>query len=80
MQPQVVTIKQGLKCTDSDGGKNEYVKGVVMMNTQVMFTDRCVDPYQIEEAYCDSVGSARPYYKKYFQMCDNGCSDGACKN
>jgi len=70
-------------CTDSDYGRNYYVKGYVNQ----VWEDVCLDPVcdevtgecqpegQLEEYYCDGNGKADEVI-----VCENGCSDGACIN
>jgi hypothetical protein len=56
-------------CTDSDGGKNYYQKGVA--NT---FTDYCIDNNMLREFYCEKNGDSNTVS----YQCPNGCSDGMC--
>jgi hypothetical protein len=72
-------------CTDSDGGKNYYVKGTVTYNGQT-YTDSCtyctgVAPYSVTcgavvEYYCEN-----GVMKQETHVCENGytCQDGACQ-
>lgn len=72
-------------CTDSDGGKDYYVKGQfsgMWEGTFITNTDSCLDPidwdnvYSSEylgEAYCEN-----DILKIEKYTCPNGCSDGAC--
>ncbi|GEM_PF-2774779 len=61
-------------CTDSDGGKNYFVRGTVTNQTGSS-TDLCyAADKRIAEYYCDSNG-----YRVYeWYDCVNGCSNGAC--
>ncbi|MFH0936119.1 MAG: hypothetical protein V1815_00380, partial [Candidatus Woesearchaeota archaeon] len=69
-------------CTDSDGGKNIYVKGTLIFNTEE-YTDYCKDLttstnplYEgkiLNEMYCTSNG-----YSSIEYVCPYGCLDGAC--
>ena len=68
------------QCTDSDGGKDYYVKGTCKDNigTTNTMTDFCVGN-DLYETYCDNtfegyqcVQAGTPY------KCPNGCQDGAC--
>jgi len=63
------------KCTDSDGGKNYYVKGYVKGYFGVK-EDICFDENYLNEATCDSAGN----YLSVGYICPNGCYDGACIN
>lgn len=73
-----------LKCTDSDGGKNYYVKGSTygMYGGQMgTFPDACCSGDRCDyttgdrvlETYCDGQYIRTEPYK-----CPNGCKDGAC--
>jgi len=70
-------------CTDSDGGRDYYMKGIVSYGNWTR-TDRCGlydnnpsnDPNDLNEFYCRSDGEGvEEVYK-----CPNGCKDGACLN
>jgi hypothetical protein len=69
------------ECTDSDGGKNYYVKGTV---TPYNKTDSCITDFSntniemgdLEEYYCTDDENEPWALKRYY--CSNGCSDGAC--
>jgi hypothetical protein len=76
-------------CTDSDGGRNYYVKGTVTYNGQT-YTDSCayctgaclpgipctVNCYAVVEYYCEN-----GVMKQETHLCGSGytCQDGACK-
>ena len=70
-------------CTDSDGGKDYYVKGQAILSTGANLIDHCPtqSPYKagitLLEAYCTDES---PYvvYQEY--DCPNGCENGACKS
>jgi len=67
-------------CTDSDGGKNYYVKGTVKVCTSgetgtcTVASDSC-DIYNknVKELYCDGNAMVSVAY-----ACPSGCKDGAC--
>jgi hypothetical protein len=61
-------------CTDSDGGKNYYVKGTACEQNGNLecATDSC-DGDVLVEFYCDDGDLDEQEYE-----CPNGCSDGAC--
>jgi len=64
-------------CTDTDGGKNYYVKGTVT-NRWGSFTDSCDNSfpeYNLREYYCDSNNGK---IRSTLYYCPNGCKDGAC--
>ena len=65
------------KCTDSDGGKDYYVKGTVSYSSGSM-TDICsgYNNQSVEEYYCDD--DPDYFYKVYTYNCPNSCKDGAC--
>ena len=73
-------------CTDSDNGKNYFVKGTTTgpfryhgtLEPVTTVTDSCLgDVYNtLMENYCNSDGT-----RDWLQfMCPNGCEDGACTN
>lgn len=75
-----------MKCTDSDGGKNEFVKGTVRIG-KVVIDDICSDKLTgaskdncdgehcyVNEFFC--VGDNDYTFKQIF--CPNGCKNGAC--
>lgn len=69
-------------CTDSDDGKNYYVKGAAKNSSGTQRTDVCQINLSsntatgvLFEAICDSNNAAN--YSSY--TCPNGCSDGVCK-
>jgi hypothetical protein len=65
-------------CTDSDGGKNYYMRGTVSDGGK-SYTDYCIDSSTLREYFCLPYtpgglgGVAQEDYK-----CPNGCKDGAC--
>lgn len=68
--------KQAGSCTDSDGGKNYYVKGKttgVAQGINVETSDFCKDESTLIEAYCD--GNSMMVENS---QCAYGCSEGAC--
>ncbi len=60
-------------CTDSDGGKNYYVKGTVTVDG-TRLTDFCIDSKTLKEHYC--MGSNARYLN---YTCPYGCENGACR-
>ncbi|MEK6859629.1 MAG: hypothetical protein AABX54_02330 [Nanoarchaeota archaeon] len=65
------------QCTDSDGGKNKYVKGKMCLGNECK-EDACKlgdnkENYVIEQ-YCYNENNPSDMY----MHCPNGCSDGAC--
>lgn len=65
-------------CTDSDGGRNYYVKGSAIGKSFItgeVYTasDKC-NGNMLEEAFCEGI------YANYIVdiPCPNGCTDGAC--
>ena len=61
-------------CTDSDGGKNFYVKGQAKTGTMDYIYDKCGSSGKLEELYCDVDGRLN----NYIYECPYGCLDGAC--
>ena len=63
------------ECTDSDGGKEYYVKGIIVpadINSPSQ-TDTCMNSTLLTEYYCNNhLGTGVTY------QCPNGCVDGAC--
>ena len=63
-------------CTDSDGGKNYYQKGVVTTaGGSVQLPDFCDNDTVLIEHFCKD--NVNPGWERY--NCPNGCQDGACK-
>lgn len=60
---------QALQCSDSDEGRNFYVKGT--MGTNV---DYCFGNNSLAEYYCNEKGQG--VVEEY--ICPNGCKDGVC--
>jgi hypothetical protein len=65
-------------CTDSDGGKNYYTKGIAS-NATISIIDGCVaqyfsEPHYLSESYCDPDGNV----KHELSTCPSGCIKGAC--
>ena len=75
-----------LKCSDSDGGKNYYVKGRIYgyLNGTVSYNynDACVNMRLLKERYCNLNKPASLYYTCSRPMnCTANCSyckNGAC--
>ncbi len=65
------------KCTDTDGGDNQYLKGTMQYYSngvlQKTYTDSCYLS-TLTEYYCNSL--AYPQSKKV--TCTTGCTNGAC--
>jgi hypothetical protein len=62
-----------LPCTDSDGGENELVKGMVRRGAETGY-DSCEGTATVREFYC--MPSDKISWKLI--QCPKGCSDGAC--
>lgn len=61
-------------CTDSDGGKDYYVKGTTYLgNTPNV--DVCSNSSVLWEYSCDDANT----FRSESYSCPNGCDDGACK-
>ncbi|MBU4283762.1 MAG: hypothetical protein KJ968_01525, partial [Nanoarchaeota archaeon] len=69
-------------CTDSDGGKDIYKKGITKGNNvygnYVEYQDECMHEDRVREYYCENENSNTYYVSKASYPCPNGCSDGAC--
>ena len=62
-------------CTDSDGGKNYYVKGSLYQSEEAyQYKDYCVNGKVLREFWCMDSGQAGSEY----YTCPYGCKDGAC--
>ncbi len=61
-------------CTDSDGGKDFFVKGTIKDNSGEINEDFCFNDNDLNEYYCISDGTKGGIY----YPCPNGCEDGAC--
>ena len=63
------------KCTDSDGGKNYYVKGSIIDALGFTYSDMCMANNILLEHYCENNNATDEYY-----TCPNDyiCQDGAC--
>lgn len=69
------TATAGPTCTDSDGGFEPYVYGVVNSSFNEQAADICTGVNnKLGEATCGSNGI--PLYQSV--TCPNGCKDGAC--
>ncbi len=61
-------------CTDSDGGKNYYVRGVIAYEgRRSAAIDSCSNANTLSEGYCEN-----NEVKWETHVCPNGCKDGAC--
>lgn len=70
---QVVPVTTTIKtCTDSDGGKNYYVKGTATASGQSL-SDHCNSDGTLTEKYCSNNVVVWETY-----ACPYGCSDGRC--
>ena len=77
--PSTITTKRSY-CSDTDGGKNYYVRGTVEYSdgeVESAVNDFCrnYNSSTLVEYYCGTTGVASLDYK-----CPNGCLNGACKN
>ena len=78
--PSDCQVTQNIKCKDSDGGKNYFVKGVSSdYGTQNKVEDYCSNDTTLVEYSCtrkDSNGNL--ILNKEAYLCQNGCQNGAC--
>ena len=75
-----------IPCTDSDGGKNIYVKGTLMFgflggSHGQTFIDSCIDTNTVKEYECSQPDVNTYTVESYSLTCPSGytCQDGACK-
>ena len=72
------SIVQPPVCTDSDGGKNLFVKGIAESSSgpyyKITVTDYCLDEFNLNEALCNEDGTIFTYA----YGCYSGCKNGAC--
>lgn len=72
-----VAVTQNITCTDSDGGLDYYVKGIVTDSINGIYTDECytlaTGEVGIIEKYCENASENEHFYE-----CPYGCEDGAC--
>ena len=64
-------------CTDSDGGKDYFVKGTISYASDLIsrtFVDTCVDDSRLAEVFCDE----NNIVLQEAYTCPNGCENGAC--
>ena len=61
-------------CSDSDDGKDYFVKGTVKQGDIEKGSDYCTSESRLKEYYCSGeTSSTHRYY-----ICDYKCEDGAC--
>src|SRR3989338_7694454 len=76
-----LTTTSSSRCTDTDGGKNLYVKGVAQgilaSGALTKSTDACSSSARLLEFWCRE-GSNQP--EGYYTDCPLGCSNGACRS
>jgi hypothetical protein len=73
--PRTFSIYNGVKCTDSDGGLEYYVKGEIAFRDGTILNDAC-GKNQYEGYVIEYFCGEEPYLENY--LCPNGCRDGAC--
>ena len=84
-----IVEQQPVTCTDSDWGKNYYVKGNCMGRPNIYtdetktLTDHCITPrsdydYNLIEYSCGYIQNVLICVPSAYK-CPNGCEDGACK-
>ena len=70
-----------LKCSDTDGGGNKFVKGTIngvdTTGSKFEMTDYCTSDGRLKEYRCN-IGQGDPSWENIYYYCDNGCVDGAC--
>lgn len=72
------TTNDTVKCVDSDGGIDYYLKGNVFSSTRsdLIYNDQCMNNTvgTLREYYCNSNSTVGYVYYN----CSNGCENGAC--
>ena len=66
-----------LVCSDSDGGINDSIKGIIN-DSEDVYEDYCKDFYNLVEGYCEPVSNGELYGSQTI-YCPFGCENGACK-
>ena len=70
-------------CTDSDGGKDYYIRGTTNDSHGSRLTDYCTNSASTSlliEGYCNVVSSSYSIESYESYACPNGCSEGVCIN
>jgi len=66
-------------CTDTDNGRNYYVKGEItgelVSGPGSPSADMCLNEIKLRELFCNSNSKGEPRLYE----CPNGCNDGACR-
>lgn len=82
-----VAPSSGSKCTDSDGGKDYYVKGTLTFTKGTLtsaipieYPDKCGSSSKLNERFCGVSKEERSddWVESTTYDCPNGCKDGAC--
>ncbi len=71
------SIEATASCTDTDGGGNYSVKGVVTLYNETK-VDYCKDRNTLGEYWCSGMGGVTWIAGPEEYTCPNGCKDGAC--
>jgi len=77
------TIKSGVNCTDTDGGWISTVKGTCKLDSEPIYTDKCLDSNLLLEAGCeDTTGDGNlDFCTRGFYECSRDgkiCQNGTC--
>ena len=67
-------------CSDTDGGLDFYVRGYLMMGSEIISPDTCIDDgITLREQSCvPNPGPNEGTMSTTFWKCPNGCKEGAC--
>jgi len=67
-------------CSDTDGGLDFYVRGYLMMGSEIISPDTCIDDeITLREQSCvPNPGPNEGTMLTTFWKCPNGCKEGAC--
>ena len=64
-----------ISCTDTDGGKDYYIKGSATDRYSRAWADRCINTDELSEVFCSEKNTVDAV--RY--TCPYGCKDGACQ-
>tara|TARA_Y100000310_G_C20677641_1_gene814022 strand:+ start:48 stop:3140 length:3093 start_codon:yes stop_codon:yes gene_type:complete len=72
--PAEEEAEEEIMCTDSDDGKNFYVKGITRIGDRPEFNEDYCYGNRLSEFYCNDLGGT----SKFYYMCPYGCENGVC--
>jgi len=75
--PSDIQFEERISCSDTDNGRNYYIKGTVTIsNDTTLYSDTC-SASQLTEKYC-FLRNGKPAVGSVVYTCPDGCSNGAC--